>query len=571
MMFKFICKKGIIPNQRSSTVFRYQFSRRFQSTNTNSGIGKSHRLIISLLVIGGIGAGIGGYTYGKTSILSNLPSDSFPLESTTKLENISPPKYCNDEELKLAIEEVIVKIGDEKISNTVTNIESHSDNGFNTHSPEAHQRPKYIIYPESTQDVIEIMKIMNKYSVPVVPYSGGTSLEGHLFSTRAGVVIDTSKMNKILEVHADDLDAVVQAGVNWQELNEYLLPENLMLGTDCGPNGLISGMINTNASGINASRYGAMISNVISITVVLADGTLVKTKQRPRKSSAGYNLTGLFVGSEGTLGIVTEATVKLHVKPKHETVVVGQFETILDATNAVAQIFREGINPNAIELLDKDMMHCINYCGYFTKHWLEVPTIFFKIGGINEKVIDENVKELKKISMKHNCQDFIFASNEEEKEELFSARKNAFYAILDYGKNEIDENVKLWVTDIAVPLSRLSPVLNQLQKLVKESGLQSILLGHVGDSNIHYDIFYTEETKQKCKKLVSDMMIIGLKNEGTSSGEHGIGNGKRKYLEIELGTDAIDLMRRLKFALDPKRILNPDKIFRIDPNDDGEF
>lgn len=516
-------------------------------------------------------SGLGAFAYGRASAFDRLPSDVFPLESTTKLQDITPPVYCTESELQQAIAELKEQIGAQKVDNTSVTIESHATSLFTTHQPQAHERPVYVLFPELTDDVVAIMKVMNKYSVPVVPYSGGTSLEGHFFSTRQGVVVDTSRMNKILAVHADDLDAVVQAGVNWQDLNEHLKPENLMLGTDCGPNGLISGMINTNASGINASRYGAMISNVVSVTVVLADGTVIKTKQRPRKSSAGYNLTGLFVGSEGTLGIVTEATVKLHVRPRSETVVVGQFASILDATNAVAQIFRQGINPNAIELLDSDMMHCINYSGYFTRHWLEVPTIFFKVGGINDVVVAETVKELHSIASQHNLQDFLYAQNDEEKEELFSARKNAFYAILEYGKNEIDENVKLWVTDIAVPLSRLSPVLKELTHIVKSSGMQSILLGHVGDSNIHFDIFYTDDTKHKVADVVNQMMLVGLKNEGTSSGEHGIGNGKRRYLELELGPDAIDLMRRIKFALDPKRILNPDKVFKIDPTDRGPY
>ncbi|CUM45504.1 uncharacterized protein AC631_03375 [Debaryomyces fabryi] len=546
----------------------WKVSRRFNSNGANRTRSNFIKgAFFSSILIGSTGI---AYKYGKNSTNLTPSSENFPLESTTKLENISPPKYCSESELLQAVKELKELLGDKNVFNSKVELEHHTKNEFTHHLPREHEKPRYVIYPSSTEEVSKSMKILFKYNVPVVPFSAGTSLEGHFFSTRQGISMNTSRMDQILEIHHDDLDAVVQAGVNWQKLNEELAPHNLMFGTDCGPNGLISGMINTNASGINASRYGAMISNVISITVVLADGTIVKTKQRPRKSSAGYNLTGLFIGSEGTLGIVTEATVKLHVKPHFETVVVGQFPSILDSTNAVAQIYRAGVHPNAIELLDEDMMHCINYSGYFTRHWLECPTLFFKIGGINETVVNEYVNKLKEISMQNNCEEFIFAQNEEEQEELFSARKNAFYAILNYGRNEIHEDVRLWVTDIAVPLSKLSPVLTKVDELIKKSGLQSVILGHVGDANFHADVFYKPDEKKKCEELIHKMMLLGLENEGTSSGEHGIGNGKRKYLELELGTDAVDLMRRLKFSLDPKRLLNPDKIFKIDPTDDRD-
>lgn len=516
-------------------------------------------------------AAAGGYYFGRAHLLNHLPSDAFPAESTTPLDAISPPQYCSAAELDEAMTKLAAIIGPEKVSSAAIELDHHADNGFTSHAPRASDRPRYVVYPASTQDVVETMKILNHYRVPVVPYAGGTSLEGHFFSTRQGIVVDTSRMDAIVAVHADDLDAVVQAGVNWQRLNEVLARDNLMIGSDCGHNGMMGGMISTNASGINASRYGAMVQNVVSVTAVLADGTVVKTKQRPRKSSAGYNLTGLFVGSEGTLGIITEATVKLHVRPPYETVAVGQFATLSHATAAVAQMFRQGIQPTAIELLDADMMHCINYCGYFTREWLEVPTLFFKVGGLNKTVVDEHVAEIQRISRANSCQNFLFARSEDEKEELFDARKNALYAILDYGRNEISADVKLWITDIAVPLSRLPTYVDKIAGLADREGLQRVLLGHVGDSNIHFDIFYTADTEEKCKKVVDEMTIIGLENEGTSSGEHGIGTSKRRYLEMELGTDTIDMMRRLKLALDPKRILNPDKIFKIDPTDTREY
>lgn len=511
------------------------------------------------------------YHYTRNNLRANLPSDWFPIESTTKLSKISPPTYANQTDFGKCVDEIKSIIGETNVLNTKPEIDHHTRNEFNPHEPKPHQRPRFIIYPTSTEQVSECMKVLNKYKVPVVPFSGGTSLEGHFYSTRPGIVLDTSRMKQILEVNIDDLDVKVQAGVNWVKLNETLEPQGLMIGSDCGPDGLISGMVNTNASGINASKYGAMISNVISLTVVLPDGKIVKTKQRPRKLSSGYSLTQLFIGSEGTLGIVTEATLKLHPIPKYETVIVGQFPSILDSTNTVSQIYRTGIHPNAIELLDKDMMHCINYSGYLDRDWEEVPTVYFKIGGLSKSIVDEQVKVLKEISVENNCSKFIAAKSKQEGKELFDARKNAFYAMLNYGRNEIDEDVRIWVTDIAVPLSKLSPVLNEIYDMVKKSGLYSIILAHAGDANFHCDIFYKELETKKCEELIDKMMELGLANEGTSSGEHGIGNGKRNYLVKELGEEAVDLMRRIKLAVDPNRIMNPDKVFKIDPEDEGEY
>lgn len=512
-----------------------------------------------------------GYFIGKREITKNPPEDLFPWSSTTDLEKIGSPIYATDEELKVAVEDIKNAVGEDHVKESVVEITAHSDNGFTPHPPKPHEKPRYVVYAFSTEEVSSIMKIAHKYNVPVVPYSGGSSLEGHTFSTRCGIVLDTSRMNKVLRINHDDLDATVQAGVGWMDLNEHLTNEKLMFGCDCGPSGLIGGMVNTNASGVNASRYGAMVHNVVSLTVVLADGTIIKTRQRPRKTSSGYNLTGLFIGSEGTLGIVTEATVRLHVKPLHETVAVGQFPSVTAASKTVAELFRKGIRPEAIELLDEDMMHCTNYNGQLTKKWLEVPTIFFKVGGHNKVVVDETLQIIKKVSLENKCADFIIAKNKNEGEELFQARKNAFFSILDYGKNEIDENVRLWVTDIAVPLSKLPKVVDEIRALIDRSGFKSVILGHVGDGNLHADLFYTPDQLHECHKVINEITMIGLRNEGTASGEHGIGNGKRTFLAYELGQEAVDTMRKLKLALDPKRILNPDKIFKIDPQDRGEF
>ena len=505
------------------------------------------------------------YKYGRYEVLTNPPLHSFPKSSTTKLSSLQPPVYCQD--ISRVIPE-ITKLGIDVV-NTKADIEHHTGNEFTTHKPLENEVPLYVVYPTSTEQVSQVLRICNREKVPVVPFSGGTSLEGHFHSTRRGIVVDTSRMNKVLAVNDDDLDVVVQCGVNWQKLNEDLDPYGLMFGTDCGPLGLISGMIGTNASGINASRYGAMTANVISVTAVLADGTVVKTRQRPRKTSAGYNLTSLFVGSEGTLGIVTEAVVKVYPKPKSETVVVVQFPLISHATKTVAQVFRLGIQPTAIELLDANMVHCLNYGEYTSKPMLETPTIFFKLGGINDTVVKESVKVLQAITKQNEAASFKFAKNKQEQEELFSARKNALYAMTNWSRSEIDEDVKMWPTDIAVPLSKLSHVLTIINNWIEDSPFKSTIVAHAGDGNFHASIFYKLEQRDEAEKMVNKMVELGIANDGTATGEHGIGNSKRKFLELELGEDTIDMMRKIKMALDPNRILNPDKVFKIDPNDEG--
>lgn len=547
---------------------------RFNSNSSSEPLRKSNVkpnlwVIAGSLVIGA-GAGIAAARY----LSNDWQKQNFPLESTTPLYMLDPPKYGSEKDLHACISDIIKAIGEENVKNSETELSHHTDNGFNPTKPLEHQKPKYVVYANSTEEVSEVMKLINKYNIPVVPYSGGTALEGHTYSTRPGIILSTSKMNKVLKVHDDDLDAVLQAGVGWQQLNEYLSStpgyENLMLGCDCGPGAHVCGMVNTNASGIGAVRYGSMGSNIISITVVLADGTVVKTKQRPRKSSAGYNLTGMFVGSEGTLGIVTEVVVKLKVKPPYETVAVVQFPTLSDSTNTVAELFKKGIELNAVELLDEHMMKCINYSNLVTKKYDNVPTLFFKIAGLNKTVVNEYVKEVKKVSQANKCTKFEFAKNDKEADELFSTRKNALFIMLDYGFNEIHENAKMWITDCAVPLSRLASTLEEIEAINANYPLQHMTVGHVGDGNFHYDIFYKPDQYELCKKMVAEINEVTLRNEGTCSGEHGIGTGKRKFLEEELGTDAIDLMRKMKLALDPKRLLNPDKVFKIDPLDPSD-
>lgn len=503
-------------------------------------------------------------TYGIISLKANRSSDL----STTKLGSLQPIKYGSTEDFKSAFREIEKHLGSDNVSFSESEIENHSDSYYQTHHPLPGQRPKIIVFPKNTEEVSAVLKIAHKYRVPAVPYSGGTSLEGQYIASRAGITVDLNRLDKILELNENDLDVIVQPSVPWQDLNEYLASYGLMFGPDPGPGAQIGGMIATSCSGTNAARYGTMKDNVLGLTVVLADGTIVKTKKRPRKSSAGYNLTGLFVGSEGTLGIVTEATLKLHVKPENETVAVINFDSIKDATNAVSSIARKGVQVNAVEFLDSNMMKCINEVGSTSKAWMEKPTLLIKIGG-SQNVIKELVKTIREVTAVNGSIDFQFAKTDDEKDELWSARRMALWSTIDWGRKLIDPKIKVYITDVAVPLSRLSKVITETQEDIRKSGFKSTTIGHVGDGNFHALILYREEETQQAKDLVERMVDRALENDGTCTGEHGIGVGKRDYLLKEVGDEAVDTMRKLKLSLDPLRLLNADKIFKIDPSDES--
>lgn len=510
----------------------------------------------------------GGYYYGSGSPKQESEEILTPSTTscTTSLESLSSPQYGSLEDRNKAIEEIQQLLGLDHVSFSQQVKSDHSDTYWNSHHAEPGQIPFAVVFPSSTEEVLEIMKICTKYRIPVVPFLGGTSLEGHFIPTRHGICIDMNRMNQILALHEKDLDVVVQPAVPWEDLGEYLDDKGLMFGCDPGPTAQIGGMVATSCSGTNAARYGTMKDNVLSLTVVLADGTIVKTRKRPRKSLAGYNLTNLFVGSEGTLGIVTEATLKLYVKPAYESVAVVSYPDISDAASTVQDIVAKGIQVNAVELLDDEMMKCINHLAQTTRQWSEKPTLFFKLGGASKKAVDELIKTVENVSYKNNRLSFEFASSEEEKLELWHARKIALWSTIDYGKF-LDKDIQIWTTDVAVPVSRLSKVLKETKDEMKASGLLATLVGHVGDGNFHAFLLYKPLERARAEELVNSMVHRALENDGTCTGEHGVGYGKRDFLELEVGPQTVDLMRRVKMALDPLRLLNTDKIFRVDPED----
>lgn len=413
------------------------------------------------------------------------------------------------------------------------------------------------MYPESTEEVSEIMKVAYKHRLPVTPFSGGTSLEGHFLPDHGGVCIDFSHMNKIIAVHKDDLDAVVQPGVGWEALHEVLAEDDLFFGPDPAPGAQIGGMIGTNCSGTNAFRYGTMRDNVLSVTAVLADGTIVKTRRRSRKSSAGYNLTGLFVGSEGTLGLVTEATLKLVPAPRNESVGVVTFPTVTDAVSAVTSVIQEGIPAGAVELLDENQMRAINISGATARSWANKPTLLFKFAGPTKNVVSEQIARVRAISKDHKSESFEFASDADEAEELWSARKNALWSAIAAAP----EGSAAWTTDVCVPVSQLPVIVTETEADMKRSGIGGTLLGHVGDGNFHAILTYDPATeKEKAEGVVHRMVERALELDGTCTGEHGVGIGKRAFLPLEFGEPAVGTMRAIKLALDPLCLLNPGKV-----------
>jgi D-lactate dehydrogenase (cytochrome) len=458
-----------------------------------------------------------------------------------------------------AAKEIQNLLGEQAVSTDHDDLEAHGYSEWSTSNSAV--RPVAVIRPTCTEDIVLIARICTKYKIPMVPFGAGSSVEGNFSTPHSGFSIDLSLMDKILEFHEDDMDAVVQPGVRWVDLNEKIKSSGLFLPLDPSPTAMVGGMVATNCSGTNAMRYGTMKDWVINLTVVLADGTVIKTRRRPRKTSAGYNLNGLFTGSEGTLGIISEITVKLAVVPSHFSVATAAFPSIENAANAAFKMMREGIPLAALELMDDTQMKVINQSGGAggRSTWREAPTLFMKFSGTKAGV-KESMERAGVISGRFRGDDFRVATSDAEMNDLWSARKQALWATLAVRP----EGTQIWSTDVAVPLSRMAEIIASSKEAASELGLFSTLLGHVGDGNFHQAIMYHPEKEEQVAAVancVDTMMTQALLLDGTVSGEHGIGLGKKGCLAKELGPATIDVMRALKRALDPDGILNPGKVF----------
>ncbi|MEC8582705.1 MAG: FAD-linked oxidase C-terminal domain-containing protein, partial [Pseudomonadota bacterium] len=418
--------------------------------------------------------------------------------------------------------------------------------------------PDAVAFPETTEEVSQIMRICTKHKCPVVPYGVGTSLEGHIVPIHGGISVDTSRMNQILEVHAEDLDAVVQPGVTREQLNEDLRATGLMFTVDPGANATLGGMAATRASGTNAVRYGTMRENVLALEVVLADGTVIETGTRARKSSAGYDLTHLFVGSEGTLGIITKLTVRLYGQPEHIAAATCAFPTIDDAVNTVILAIQTGLPMARIELLDELQMKGMNTYNP-DMNMAEKPYLFLEFHG-SPAGVEEQVASFRDIAEEFGVQDFEWASKTEDRNRLWAARHSAYYA----GKS-LRPGAEGVVTDVCVPISELAECIRGTQEDIAASGLIAPLVGHVGDGNFHLLILVDPESDdelKRAKELAHNVCRRALASGGTVTGEHGVGTGKMRYMEEEHGP-AYAVMAQLKKSLDPNNLMNPGKMVQV--------
>jgi D-lactate dehydrogenase (cytochrome) len=415
--------------------------------------------------------------------------------------------------------------------------------------------PDAVAFVESTEDVQEIVKVALRYEVPIIPYGTGTSLEGHISAPFGGISMDLSRMNRVLDIHPDDLDARVEAGVTRKQLNAALREHGLFFPIDPGADASLGGMAATRASGTNAVRYGTMRENVLNLTAVMATGEVLHTARRAKKSSAGYDLTRLLIGSEGTLGIITEVTLRLQGIP--ESILSGYcaFPDIASACNATILTIQSGIPIARIELLDALQIRAAN--AYSKLSLPELPHLFLEFHG-TEAGAREQVGLFADIAGELGGGGLEWAVREEDRSRLWQARHDAFWAAksLMPGKDA-------FATDVCVPISRLAECVVETQRDMEESGLFGPIVGHVGDGNFHVQLFcdvHDDEEVARCRAFYDRLVRRALAMEGTSTGEHGIGRGKMKFMEAEHGAVGVELMRLIKRTLDPSNIMNPGKL-----------
>ncbi|MDK9691899.1 FAD-binding oxidoreductase [Azospira sp.] len=415
--------------------------------------------------------------------------------------------------------------------------------------------PDGVVFAESTEEVAAVVRLCREYRVPVIPYGVGSSVEGHVLAVHGGISIDLSGMNRVLSIHAEDLDVTVQAGVTRKQLNDELKGTGLFFPIDPGADATLGGMAATRASGTNAVRYGTMRENVLSLTVVTPEGKIVRTGSRARKSSAGYDLTRLFVGSEGTLGIITELTVKLYPIPEAMSAAVCAFPSVDAAVDTVIQTIQLGVPVARVELLDALTLQAINR---YSKTTLpEAPTLFFEFHGSGSGV-QEQAELTQEIAQGNGGQDFQWATRQEDRSRLWQARHDAYFACL-----QLKPGARCFPTDVCVPISRLAECIHATNEDIAQVSLPIALFGHVGDGNFHLVVLVdTDNPKEMAEgEWISQRVVErAIAMEGTCTGEHGIGLGKQHYLLQEHGEDGVALMRTLKTALDPLNLMNPGKI-----------
>jgi D-lactate dehydrogenase (cytochrome) len=427
-----------------------------------------------------------------------------------------------------------------------------------SHFPDA--LPDAVVWPHSTEEVVTVAKACREHRVPIIPFGVGSSLEGHILALHGGISLDFSEMNKVLAIHGEDMDAVVQPGVTRKQLNAALHGTGLFFPIDPGADASLGGMAATRASGTNAVRYGTMRENVLGMEVVLADGRVIRTGGRARKSSSGYDLTRLMVGSEGTLGLFTALTVRLHPLPEAVSGAVCAFPDVDSAVQTVIHTIQLGVPVARIELLDALTVQAINR--YSKTELREAPMLFFEFHG-SPASVEEQAQTVQEIARDSGGQDFEWATRPEDRSRLWQARHDAYFACLN-----LRPGCRGVTTDVCVPISRLADCIAATCKDIASSGLTAPIVGHVGDGNFHTLILVDpadEAEIERAEALNRRIVERALAMDGTCTGEHGIGFGKQDFLVQEHGSGAVDAMRALKLALDPDNLLNPGKVVPDNP------
>ncbi|MDB5808837.1 MAG: linked oxidase, C-terminal domain protein 1 [Betaproteobacteria bacterium] len=424
-------------------------------------------------------------------------------------------------------------------------------------SAHPHALPDAVVYAQTTEEISAIVKLCAQHQVPLIPFGAGSSVEGHVLAIHGGIALDLTRMNKVLAVNADDLDAIVEAGVTRKQLNRELHDTGLFFPIDPGADATIAGMAATRASGTNAVRYGTMRDNVMGLTVVLADGRVIRTGGRARKSSAGYDLTRLFVGSEGTLGVITEVTVRLHPQPEAVSAAICMFPTADQAVRTVIETIQMGVPVARCEFLDALTIKAVNRYSKLTLR--EVPMLLCEFHGTQGSV-EEQARTVQAIASDNGGLDFEWSTKQEERTRLWQARHDAYLACM-----QLRPGNRGVATDVCVPVSRLAECIAETNEDIAKASMPIALFGHVGDGNFHLvilvdpananDLAEAETINHRC-------VMRALAMGGTSTGEHGIGIGKLDFLDAEHG-DAVTVMRSIKQALDPHNLLNPGKVLRV--------
>jgi D-lactate dehydrogenase (cytochrome) len=431
-------------------------------------------------------------------------------------------------------------------------VREHHGHGESYHAPAL---PDVVCFPETTAEVAAILRVSAHHRIPIVPFGAGTSLEGHVHAIHGGISIDLTRMNQVLRVSADDLDATVQAGVTRRQLNKALKNTGLTFPIDPGADATIGGMTATRASGTTAVRYGTMRENVLGLEVVLADGRIIRTGTRARKSSAGYDLTRLFVGSEGTLGVITDITLRLHPIPEAVSAASCAFASMRGAVETVIATIQLGIPVARLELLDERQMEAVNRHSKLD-HPI-APTLFFEFHSDSARHVADQAEAVEALAKERGGRGFQWATLLEDRERLWQARHDALYAAL-----ALRPNARAWTTDVCVPISRLADCIAETQADNVGASFPICLVGHAGDGNFH--LLYVLDPAspaelEEARRLNERLVTRALAMDGTCSGEHGVGLGKLKYLEAEHGP-ALDVMRAIKRALDPDNRMNPGKM-----------